>query len=385
VILKPKLLLTLTFLLFCSISTSVFSQSETEYEKQLKDLAVTIEKLKKELSKTKSSRDKLQSSLQQSEEEISNLSKKIDDIKEALAREKKQLNQHQRRRAELEKSKSTQQEEVSRIITQAYQLGQQSQIKMLLNQESPYKIKRLMRYHQYIIAAHKEKIDAFLSTIENIKTTETEIIDSTNRLESHSQTLAERFNALKQTQSRRLSTIASLNKDLQKKGDNLSKLRNDRGRLEKLLEEATLALSKIKLPGDAIPFKNAKGKLPFPAKGRIKHRFGSPILNGKLHWKGLFITGQTGDSVKSVHYGRVIFSDYLRGHGLLLIVDHGNGYMSLYAHNQSLLKETGEWVSSGETIAKLGNSGGQSQTGLYFEIRRNGQPIDPITWLKRKS
>jgi septal ring factor EnvC (AmiA/AmiB activator) len=373
------------FCLLTAASAMVVAQSEAEYEQQLKELAVTIEKLKQELSKTKTSRDKLQKSLQNSEEEISDLTTKIENIKEALAREKKQLIQYQRQRTELETSKKSQQQQINQVITQAYQLGQQSQIKMLLNQEAPHKIKRLMRYHEYFVAAHKEKIDAFLTTIDSIKNTENRIVETTTRLESHQQSLAERFQDLKDSQRQRLATLASLNKDLQSKGDTLSQLRGDRQRLEKLLEQATLALSKIKLPGDAVPFHTTRGKLPFPTRGKIAKRFGSSILNGKLRWKGLFISGKSGDPVISVHHGRVIFSDYLRGHGLLLIIDHGNGYMSLYAHNQTLLKETGDWVSSNEPIARLGNTGGQEQAGLYFEIRLNGKPIDPINWLKRKS
>ena len=366
----------------CS-NTALAQSHEEDYERQLKSLAKTIDKLQKELTKTKNSRNELQEALQGSEEEISDLTKKIESIKEALAREKKQLIQHQRERAELERSRKKQQQQINLIVRQAYMLGRQSQIKLLLNQEAPYRITRLLRYHDYIVAAHKEKMDIYLDTIEKINTVEQTIIATTERLENNQQQLNTRYQALKASQSQRLATLTKLNRELRSKGDTLSQLKVDQERLEKLLEEATRALSQLILPGDAKPFQTVKGKLPYPARGRITQYYGSPRLNGKLRWKGLLIAGKLGDQVVSVHHGRVIFSDYLRGHGLLLIIDHGDGYMSLYAHNQTLLKETGDWVGSKEPIATLGNTGGQTQAGLYFEIRHNGQPQNPKPWLKR--
>ena len=360
-----------------------FAQSEAEYEQQLKALSKTIDKLQQELMTAKSSRDELQQALQSSEEEIGSLVKRIESIKEALSREKKQLNQHQQRRAELEKLKQQQQGQIHRIVRQAYSLGQQSQIKLLLNQEQPYRVSRLLRYHDYIVAAHKNKLDAYSATIASITKVERDIAASTQRLEASQQQLNARFRALKSSQATRLATLTKLNSELQQKGDNLSKLRTDQGRLEQLLEEATKALSKLILPSDARPFRQVKGQLPLPTQGRIIQAYGSPRLNGKLRWNGLFITGKTGAPVVSVHHGRVIFSDYLRGHGLLLIIDHGDSYMSLYAHNQTLLKEIGDWVSSGDVIATLGNTGGQTRAGLYFEIRYNGKPQNPQPWLSR--
>lgn len=358
-----------------------WAQTETEYEEQLKALSANIAKLQKELSKTKGSRDKLQQSLQKSEEEIGSLTKKIDSIKGELSREKKQLAQHQSRRAELEESRISQQQQVNLIVRQAYLLGRQSQVKLMLNQEEPSKVTRLLRYHDYIIGAHKEKMDAYLATIREISHIENRITATTDRLETSREELNQRFQELKQSQTNRLTTLGTLTRSITETGDSLSKLTGDRERLERLLEEATRSLSNLKLPNDAKPFHSVKGKLPYPAKGRVTNSFGSYRLDGKLRWDGIFIQGDAGSKIVSVHYGRVIFSDYLRGHGLLLILDHGDGYMSLYAHNQTLLKETGDWVSRNETIAMLGNTGGQAQAGLYFEIRYNGKPQNPSPWL----
>lgn len=381
--LRTIVFLCLSLCFLVTLSLGATAQSESDYEKQLNNLATTIDKLQKELEKTKTSRDKLKKSLQKSEEDISALNKKIKTIKEALAREKKQLSQHQSKRADLETSRKEQQVQINQIVQQAYQLGRQSQVKLLLNQEAPYRVTRLLRYHDYIVAAHKEKMDVYLETIQSINTVEQTILASTERLEAHQLQLNTRYQELKDSQQQRLTTLATLNQELRDKGGELSELKSDQARLERLLEEATRALSEIQLPSNAKAFQSVKGKLPYPTKGKIRHHYGSARLNGKLRWNGLFIGGKLGDKVVSVHHGRVIFSDYLRGHGLLLIIDHGDGYMSLYAHNQTLLKDTGDWVSSGETIATLGNTGGQSQTGLYFEIRHKGKPQNPKPWLSR--
>jgi septal ring factor EnvC (AmiA/AmiB activator) len=284
----------------------------------------------------------------------------------------------------LEKSRQEQQQQVNQIIRQAYLLGQQSQIKLLLNQEEPAKMTRMLRYHDYIISAHKEKIALYIATIASINESEANIITSTSRLNDNQAKLDARFRSLKSTQARRLQTLAALTQEISLRGGALTNLQRDQDRLQRLLEEATQALSQLVLPSDAEPFKTLKGKLPYPSKGRILQSYGQLRLDGRLRWRGLFISGKSGDQVVSVHHGRVIFSDYLGGHGLLLIIDHGDGYMSLYAHNQALLKDTGDWVGRNDIIATLGNSGGQAQEGLYFEIRHNGKPQNPTPWLTTK-
>lgn len=133
------------------------------------------------------------------------------------------------------------------------------------------------------------------------------------------------------------------------------------------------------------PFKELKGKLPWPTQGKIIKQFGSARATNKVRWQGLMIASDEGAPVHAVHHGRVVFADYLRGHGLLLIIDHGDSFLSLYAHNQMLYKEIGDWVSAGEEIATVGQSGGQDQAGLYFELRHQGKPTNPNSWLKKSA
>ncbi len=360
---------------------NTYADNETEYQAQLKELAQSIKALQTELNKAKGAKDSLQGSLQTSEQNIADLSKKISSIKEALAREKKHLNQLQQQRAELETQRNTQQKTINIAIRQAHRLGQESQLKLLLNQENPIEVNRLIKYHDYIVDAHQQDIIQYQSTLKQLNKVSQRIQQTTATLERDQSNLLKQQQSLKHSQRQRKQTLAKLSSTLKQKGQELSALQEDRQRLEKLLEEATKALATLSLPSGITPFKQAKGQLPLPTTGKIIHRFGSPQFEGKLKRNGILIGNKMGADVVSVHYGRVIFSDYLRGHGLLLIVDHGDGYMSLYGHNETLLKDTGDWVNAGEVVGTVGRSGGQTTIGLYFEIRFQGRPLNPHPWL----
>ena len=156
----------------------------------------------------------------------------------------------------------------------------------------------------------------------------------------------------------------------------------DQRNLEDLLNRIAEGVVNLPTQGDTIAFSSRKGSLLMPVSGTIKSRYGSRRGDGKLKWDGVVISAATGDPVHAVHYGRVVFSDWLRGFGLLMIISHGEGYMSLYGHNQVLYRETGDWVTAGEVIAAVGDTGGQLEAGLYFEIRNGGKPTNPQQWCK---
>ena len=365
------------------ISPHLYANSEEDYQQRLRALAKNIEALKAELDSAKNNKSNLQQSLQSSEKDISTLSRKVKSIEEAIEREKKRLTQLQSSRAELEQKQQQQQRYIRQILQQAYQLGQQSYVKLLLNQQQPERTGRLMRYHDFIIQSQQEHIDRYQHVIAELNDIETTIVLSQQQLQQQRLSLQQRQQQLTNLRKQRLVTLAKLNKELKQKGLQLDKYNEDRNNLQSLLDEVTSALANLALPNDAAPFSTVKGQLPMPTLGKIIHRYGSPQFDGKLKRHGIVIRNKAGAEVVSVHYGRVIFSDYFRGHGLLMIIDHGDGYMSLYGHNQALLKQTGDWVNSGEVIATVGNSGGQQDTALYFEIRHQGQPQNPQPWIKK--
>ena len=369
------------FVVLMTNSTSANSTDE-EYEKRLNELQQSISQLQQQLTKVEGSRSDLQQLLKKSEVDIGKLTKKIDTLKEALAREKKQLSQLQTERSQLELSRDYQQEQIIDIINRSYRLGRQSHIKLLLNQQQPTLISRLLRYHKYLIRARAEKINDYRETMARLSQLESKIIASSNILENRRQALNQRYQQLRNSQLKRIEVLNKLNADFNTKNSRLVELEQDRQRLQMLLDEAANSLANLKLPDDALLFKQLRGELPKHSTGKVLHHYGSYRSSSRLTWSGIFYDDIPGSDVTAVHYGRVIFSDYLKGHGLLLIIDHGDGYMSLYAHNQALYKETGDWVSGEEVIASVGNSGGLESAGLYFEIRHQGQPQDPRKWLK---
>jgi septal ring factor EnvC (AmiA/AmiB activator) len=220
--------------------------------------------------------------------------------------------------------------------------------------------------------------------LEQLKSVEREIAQEEQRLQ---QLLIKNNNQKRQLEAARAGrkqVISKLNSHMKDKGEELNNLKSDEKQLQSLLTEIQQALSDIPPDSTAhVPFNTRKGMLPWPSNGRLVANFGSKRQVGKLKWDGVLIAAPEGQEVRAIHHGRVAFADWLRGFGLLLIIDHGDGYMSLYGHNQSLFKETGEWVEPGEVVAQVGNSGGRSTAGVYFGIRHNGQPINPIHWCER--
>jgi septal ring factor EnvC (AmiA/AmiB activator) len=178
--------------------------------------------------------------------------------------------------------------------------------------------------------------------------------------------------------------LLGLNTRIKDKDANLRRLEKDRQELEALLDAVEETIADLKIPNDYRPFAARKGDMSWPTNGPVRYRFGSRQKPSMIRRQGVTIAGKSGNNVNAIHHGRVVFADWFRGKGLLIIVDHGDGFMSLYAHNQSLLSEIGDWIKAGEPIATVGNSGGQRESGLYFEIRQNGEPTNPARWCQSR-
>jgi murein hydrolase activator len=357
---------------------------------EMAQLQKEIEALQKELRQVQGTRSGLQKELEKSERQIDTLQKKADDIKQQLKEQKKELNQLQSQRNQLEIAQQQQQIQIAHQVRAAYKLGERSEIKLLLNQESPDRISRLMKYHQYVMQHHTEKIQSYTQTIAQIDELTPKILSQTEKLKQTQQELDAQQDALSISHQERSAALAKVNAQYRNKNQELNALNQDRKRLQELLNRVTKRLAKntgprspdyVPLPKGGEKFSQRRGRLPWPTQGVMVHKFGSARIAGQMNWNGAYISAALGNPVIAVHFGRVVFADYFGGHGLLMIVDHGEGYLSLYAHNQRLLKKAGDPVSAGEAIASVGNSGGQNKSGLYFEIRQEGKPIDPSRWL----
>ncbi|MCB1856506.1 MAG: peptidoglycan DD-metalloendopeptidase family protein [Halieaceae bacterium] len=356
--------------------------SEQETRARLQRLQQDIEAINKEISKESAHRNTLQEQLRQAEKELGELQRDMAANRRDMASSEAELAALDQQRGELEQARNAQQARIALELKTAWQLGQQSQVKVLLNQEDPHTVARAMAYYQYFFKARNELVGRYRATLQDLREVEQRIAATLEQLGAQQAELARQQTRLEAAQTTRRDTVASLSDSIQDKAARLKQMQQDSRELEKLLEAIARAVVDLEVPDDYQPFKAARGKMPWPLAARRSNQFGRPRNEGKMRWQGVTLPAKEGSSVKAIHHGRVVYADWLRGSGLLLIIDHGDGYMSLYAHNQSLLREVGEWVTAGTPIGTVGNSGGQEQAALYFEIRHDGKPVNPEGWCR---
>jgi len=355
---------------------------ETKKE-ELQQIRGRISHLQTELKSAKDHHTELNKNLQKVEQKIGKLARRLRVLAGSLARQQKQLQQLQKKRTQQEQVLDTHRALLSQQIRTAYAMGRQERIKILLNQQDPATISRVMAYYDYFNQARIEQLAVIQELINNLQETEADLISETNRLEELQAKELQQQDKLKEAQLARYEVVKSLAEEISSKGQELGGLKQNEQQLKSLMLRLQQELSAP--PAEAVShkaFRTLKGRLPWPSKGKLIARFGSSKGAG-MRWDGVVIAGQEGQEVKAVHHGRVAFAEWLRGFGLLLIIDHGNGYMSLYGHNQSLFKEAGDWVEAGEMIALVGSSGGRLKSGVYFSIRKKGKPVNPKRWCKK--
>jgi septal ring factor EnvC (AmiA/AmiB activator) len=275
--------------------------------------------------------------------------------------------------------KKQQQEKVlAQQLRAAYTSGNHDYLTLLLNQKSPASVERTVTYYKYLNDARIKEIDQFQIVLSDLLAVTTQHQEQAQKLNILKQQQTEQKVAFQGSKQERKNTLRAINKELLNSKQLLAKLVAEEENLVVALQRiATLSQQSAELVG----LKKLKRKLSWPIKGKISHSFGSR-KQGYLKWKGILLAAPVGKQVKAIHNGTVLFSDWLKGYGLVTVLDHGAGYMSLYGHNQALLKSVGDRVETGEPIALVGQSGGQSQSGLYFEIRRDGQAVNPKAWFK---
>jgi len=373
------------FILLLGLSSPSTGLTDTQDASQhkLDQLKKDIKEINKWLSKANSEKGGLSRELELQEKEINRVSKSIRAINLKISKQVKELKRLKKQGKHQKSSLNQQKEFLIKQLRTAYLQGNQSALKMLLDDDAPQDIARYMHFFSYINDARNEKITAFQSSLAQLKTTETSILKQQTKLNKNRRALETDRKSLRQNRKKRKKVLAKLSKNIKNNAQRLQKMKADQGRLKKLLNELERTIASIPTPADASPFKQQKYKLPWPSHGRVIARFGSRIAQGKLKLNGVRIATKENSKVTAIHHGRIIFSNWIRGFGLLIIVDHGDNYMSLYGNNKSLIKETGDWVSAGETIAYSNESSTKNESGLYFEIRKNGKPLNPSQWLRK--
>lgn len=352
-----------------------------EARAELKQTEAEIARLKKMLKDFEQEMSGLESELKQSESEIGRLQRESEEIETKMGEGETRVRDLREQAADLQVALTAQQDQIARQARAAYMAGQQDYLKLMLNQDDPARMARMLRYYQYLTRARMTEVTRYTHTLDQIRQASAQIVEQQALLEQGREQLAANTRKLQVQQTARTGLLASLQGKSRSQSEKLANAQAERAGLEKLIKSIDEVITSIPTPAGSLPFAKAKGKMPLPVKGPIQARYGSQRGgDARLKWDGLLIGASQGSAVHAIHGGRVVFADWLRGSGLLLILDHGGGYLSLYGHNQSLLKEVGAWVQPGEAISAVGASGGLNTPALYFAIRHQGRALDPAAW-----
>jgi septal ring factor EnvC (AmiA/AmiB activator) len=352
-------------------------------ERELQDVRDRISELKRSMDRGAADRDRLTAELQDIEIAISEQRIRIKEMEREqryVERRKQQLgNDLVEREAHLDEQST----ELAAQVRAAYMSGNQEKVKMLLTQRDPATLGRVMAYYRYLNDYRAENILAVMEQIRRLDELRKQIAVEETRLAELVRGRYAELGRLNTSQASRRALLASLRKKIANEGQEVERLAAQEQDLTRLISELTSILSDYPISSEQ-PFTSHKGRLTWPIVGTLLHDFGQPRVRGKLKWNGVVMAAPRGQEVRAVYHGRIAFADWLAGMGLLVIVDHGEGYMTLYGYNETVLKNAGDWVAPGDVIATVGDSGGQQQTGLYFELRRGTRPVDPRQWVTRR-
>jgi len=349
-------------------------------EQQLTQVNAAIARIQAWLDSAANNRSTLEQELRAATQQIDAIDAAITRNEEAVAELETRLGALDQRRAALEEQRSQQEALVRRALRASYMSGRESYLKVLLNQEDPALSARILRYYADFNAERSRRIAEFRDTADELDATVAALRSTGIELAARQAELKTQAVTLGSEHDRRSELLTELEASIATRSGELDQLQEDRQRLETLIQQINEAIASIPSPDQITPFAEARGRLPWPVQGQPLNRFGAAYSDGNLHRQGVVLQTEEGSAVRAVHPGRVVFSDWLRGSGLLVVVDHGNGYLSLYANNKTLVKNKGDWVNRGEALATAGSDGGMGQPGIYFEIRHNGQAQDPASW-----
>lgn len=340
-----------------------------------------IERVQQRLAAERERRDQASDRLAQVEQQIGALAGRIEALDARLNETRARLEKLDQRRASRSQELADHRKTLAGQIRAAYRMGRRPGLRLLLGQDDPSAASRALGYYAYLNEARLGAIERADRLLEEIASVERETEAARERFRDDRDSLAARRQELQRKHTEREELLARLDRSIASDDAQLSELRQQRDRLEGVLEELAGVLGDTPAEPTDVPFARRTGELPWPAEGALRTRFGADRAGGRMHWQGMVIGAEAGDKVRAVHHGRVVFADWLSGFGQLIILDHQDGHLTLYGFNERLLREHGDWVAPGEPIATVGESGGRDRPGLYFEIRRGGEPVDPLPWL----
>ena len=354
---------------------------EAQAKQKLEQIRADIRKLVETQRDTTARHGTAVAELRDQELKIAATAKTLHGIDQQLAAQQSKLDELLKQRAALDAKLQGQREALAALLRSAYAMGRDEELKLLLAQDSIDDVERMLAYYHYFERARVREIDGLLQDLQALAQVQTSIERETAALQASRDERATQVQQLESERDERRRLLGELDAVLKDQTVRLAALGKDEKSLLELLAKLHDIFADIPqhLAG-AEPFADLRGRLTWPVRGRIAEHFGAPA-DGESGGRGVLIAAKNGSEVRAVSHGRVVYADWLRGYGLLLIVDHGEGYLSLYGYNETLLRDVGDWVDAGDLIATSGDSGGRRTAGLYFELRHDGKAIDPSAWI----
>ena len=355
---------------------------EHEARQKLDAVRAEIKALTEQQREIEGERGEAAKALRTKETALAEVAKDVRALDDKLAAQQADLDKLDAERTKLETALKSQRDALAALLRSAYALGRNEELKLLLQQNDVAAIARVLAYNRYFQRARVGRIDQLSVDLEDLAKVQESIRTKTAELEATRNARAAEGDKLETERSEREKLVEELDSKLKEQGARVAALGKDEKALTSLIEKLRDVFADIpKQLSGAEPFASQRGRLAPPVAGKVVRGFGAVDESGRKS-SGLLLAAKSGTAVHAVSHGRIVFADWLRGYGLMIIVDHGDGYLSLYGCNETLLKDVGDWVNAGETIATSGASGGQKTPGLYFEVRAKGQPVDPKAWLR---
>jgi septal ring factor EnvC (AmiA/AmiB activator) len=360
-----------------------FAAAPEVKEAELKQIQGRIESVRKAIQSDAERRDALTKDLRAADLRIQSARERLTDVRAQRADAEGQLAALRDEKSKTQQQVDAQREALSAELAVAYMNGREEELKLLLNQQDPAQLGRMIGYYGYLGRARADRIGEINDHLAHLNLLDEQIAAQTAELKQLEYQRQKEVEALNGARRQRATTLAQVQTKLRSRSDELAKLQSDAKALEKLIDELRRAAEEFPDLGEQ-PFAKVRGRLPWPVKGALLARFGQLRAGGPLKWQGWVIASNRGTQVRAPYPGRVVYSDWLPGLGLLIVLDHGGGYMTLYGHNEQLFRKVGDRVKAGDVLSAVGDAAGFGQTGLYVEIRKGKEALNPADWLAKK-
>jgi septal ring factor EnvC (AmiA/AmiB activator) len=365
-----------------------FSAAEDDVtlrEQDLEQVKAQIESLQGQLSRNRTEVSEQRQALEATEVRLGQLNRELNELAGRLSQAVSRRQALEEEQAGLERQLDSQRDAMGEILRLAYKQNNQPLIKLLLSGERPEALARQMQYFAILNRQQNDQLQQWIEQSNRLSQVITEQTRLAEQLHNDREKLAIAQAEAATQKNRRAQILVNLQAEAADTEQSLASKQEEQAQLTELIERMQAELTDMNLdfPAD-IDMADVRGGLPWPLEGSLRARYDTAQGNSGLKWQGWWLGADTGTEVRAVHHGRVVFSDWLNGFGLLVILEHGDGLMTLYGRNQTLLRTVGEWVEAGDTLAEVGASGGFDESGLYFEVRRNGRPENPANWLEKR-